>query len=107
MLPTVKTPKLKAAVFTAAIPRLAVSEDDFWKLVKKPHRGHHGCCAAIATGDYLHHVEQRTFAQLFKNEENSFVFWWGHITPENQTARIIALQLAALLVAEGNTAIHP
>lgn len=69
-----------------------------------------GCCSVIldSVADSIHsfhnsHLYYRYFYLLFKNRLCDSIgnYWWGKkVTFKSQTARIIALQLTALILKE-------
>ena len=103
-LGTLSTMKVKRRpcpdVFTRAMGLLATTETE-WENTEK----HQGLCAALDRSKDTHGEGVRVIHNLFWSPEHN-AFWWGEITPQSYTARIIALQLASLLVAEDNTAIY-
>ena len=82
----------KSEVFRAAMPQLATSDDG--------GPGEWGCCDAIlVTTLFNPHIAYGFFKRLFADPKNNPLFWWGDVE-EGYTARIIALELAALIAEE-------
>ncbi len=90
-----KTKKIRPSTFQRAATALATTLAEY----QSPRPLYRGCCRALnSVGATLEEIA--FFAEWFRPKHGGY--WWPFdITPESYTARVIALQLAACLVEDG------